>query len=101
MLAPENLPGALEELGRVITGMTAWDVMYSSSAADRTLSYRGIKYKVAATRVAVEILSDDSWADDVVRALIKFEGFGRFDDESIHVFPVECSYRIRSGLRED
>jgi nitrogen regulatory protein PII len=101
MLAPEDLPVALEELSRVITGMTARDVLYSSSAADRTLSYRGIKYKVGATRVAIEILSDDSWADDVVGALIRFEGTGRFDDEFIHVVPVESSYRIRTGLRED
>ena len=100
MFVPEDLPQLLQDMARVITGMTVWEMKYSSSTVDRTLSYRGVKYKAAATRVVVEILTDDSWLEDLITALVSFAPHGRFDDEFVHVFDVEASYRIRTGFME-
>jgi nitrogen regulatory protein PII len=82
----------------VVTGMTVWQILDDSPETNRRIRYRGCEYDVHLPAMAVEIVTDDSWLDDVISRLTNAQKDGLIGGRGIQVFPVEESYRIRDGF---
>jgi nitrogen regulatory protein PII len=80
----------------VTTGMTARQIWQDSPETTRKGMYRGRAYDIHVPCVMVEIVTDDSWLDDVITKLTELQGLS--GGGGIQVFPVEESYRIRDGF---
>ena len=86
--------GAIDGLERVAAGMTMWDAWDVSPSSMRTVCYRGHQYAVHTPGVLVEILTDESWLDDVLRQV------GSANATQVQILHVEESHRIRDGFMD-
>jgi nitrogen regulatory protein PII len=91
-LNSDNWQAVVDSLQRVTVGITVWDAHDVSPAVSRTASYRGLKYQVPKAEVLIEIVTDDSWLDDILKTVA--------GDCCVQIFPVEESHRIRDGFME-
>jgi nitrogen regulatory protein PII len=65
------------------------------------LIYRGLEYDVTLLPKAfVEILTDESWVDDIVKGIFLSARTGEIGDGRIFILPVEQSYNIRTGFMD-
>ena len=62
--------------------------------------YRGAEYTVdLVPKVRVEVLVDDSDAEDVIEVIVKSSATGRIGDGKVWSTPVETVVRVRTGER--
>jgi nitrogen regulatory protein P-II 1 len=62
--------------------------------------YRGAEYEVDfVPKIRVEVLVDDSQADDVVDAIVGAAATGKIGDGKVWVVPVDTVVRVRTGER--
>jgi nitrogen regulatory protein P-II 1 len=62
--------------------------------------YRGAEYEVDfVPKLRVEVVVDDSQADDVVDAIVGAAATGKIGDGKVWVLPVEAVVRVRTGER--
>jgi len=85
----QNIVGSLE---RVAAGMTLWEVHDAGLDSNHEGTYRGRRYEIPARGVAIEILTDESWLEDVLKEVAK----GRY----LQIFSVESSHHIRDGFMD-
>jgi len=92
VLTSDNWQNIVGRLERVAAGMTLWEVHDANLDSNSICIYRGRRYEIPASGVAVEILTDESWLEDVLKEVAK----GRY----LQIFPVESSHRIRDGFMD-
>jgi nitrogen regulatory protein P-II 1 len=62
--------------------------------------YRGVEYETLLPRVLLDIVSDDTWVDDIIRIVVATARTGEMNDGSVHILPVEESYHVRTGFMD-
>jgi len=96
----DDVRDALEALG--IPGMTVTEVRGHGRQKGHTAIYRGKEYNVSLLpKIEVEVVVSDAIAGDVIKAITKAARTGEIGDGRVFVQPVEQSYNIRTGEREE
>lgn len=99
IIAAENWEPTFNSLVSVGALMTVYDTFEHSPERIRTAVYRGHEYAIHLHDVVVEVVTDETWVDDIIATVEKAQsvltGHG-----AIQVFPVEESYRIRDGFMD-
>jgi nitrogen regulatory protein PII len=95
----DEVKDALAKLG--VSGITVTEVRGHGKQKGHTAIYRGQEYAVSLLpKMEVEVVVADNIADDAVKAIISTARTGEIGDGRVFVFPVEQSYRIRTGEME-
>ena len=94
----EEVREALAECG--VTGLTVTEVKGFGRQKGHTELYRGAEYVIDfLPKVKVEVVVEDSLADNVIEAIENAARTGRIGDGKIFVIDVEQAIRIRTGDR--
>jgi len=94
----EDVKGALEQIG--VLGMTVSEVQGYGRQKGHTEVYRGAEYSVDfVSKVRVEVVADDTFADKVVDAVVEAARTGKIGDGKVWVTTVETVVRVRTGER--
>ena len=101
VIKPFKLDEVKEALTKVgIQGMTITEVKGFGRQKGHTELYRGAEYVIDfLPKVKIEVVVEDSLADNVVEAIENAARTGRIGDGKIFVFDVEQAIRIRTGDR--
>lgn len=95
----DEVKDALAKLG--VSGITVTEVRGHGKQKGHTAIYRGQEYAVSLLpKMEVEVVVPDSLGDDAVKAVIDAARTGEIGDGRVFVFPVDQSYRIRTGEME-
>jgi nitrogen regulatory protein PII len=84
----------------LIAGMTVWESREHGKGMYQTVSYRGVEYEVGSNSITLEIVSDQSWVDDVITKIAEAHKKERFSVRRLYIFDVEASYHIRNGFMD-
>lgn len=96
----EDVREALETFG--VTGMTVSEVSGYGRQKGHTEVYRGAEYDIALVpKIRIEIVVDDSDAEDVVGIVAKSAQTGRIGDGKVWVATVDTVVRVRTGDRDE
>ena len=94
----DDVREALSDAG--IAGITATEVKGFGRQKGHTELYRGAEYVIDfLPKVKVEVIVEDSLADNVIEAIENAARTGRIGDGKIFVLEVEQAIRIRTGDR--
>jgi nitrogen regulatory protein P-II 1 len=89
---------ALKNLG--VSGMTLTEAQGFGRQRGHTEVYRGAEYEVDfVPKLRVEVLVDDSQANEVLDAIVTNAATGKIGDGKVWVVPVETVVRVRTGER--
>ena len=101
VIKPFKLDEVREALAEVnVTGLTVTEVKGFGRQKGHTELYRGAEYVIDfLPKVKVEVVVEDSLADNVVEAIENAARTGRIGDGKIFVIDVEQAIRIRTGDR--
>jgi nitrogen regulatory protein PII len=99
-MGAENLPAFVEGMRHLVVGMTVWETR-EHGREKNVVSYRGIPYEIGSLSVTVDIVSDDSWIDDILQRVREAHVREEFSVRHIYLFPVEESYHIRNGFMDN
>ena len=92
----EDVKEALRAFG--VQGMTVTESSGYGRQRGHTEVYRGAEYTVdLVPKLRLEILVDDSDADDVVDVIAKSAQTGKIGDGKVWVTPVDAVVRVRTG----
>ena len=95
----DEVKAALEKLQ--ISGMTVTEVRGHGKQKGHTAIYRGKEYNVSLLpKMQIEIVVQDSIADEAVKAIITSARTGEVGDGRIFVLPTSETYRIRTGEKD-
>lgn len=95
----DDVREALEKIG--VPGMTVTEVRGHGRQKGHTAIYRGKEYNVTLLpKVELEVVVQDSIADDVIAAIIGAARTGEIGDGRVFVTHVDHSYNIRTGERD-
>jgi nitrogen regulatory protein P-II 1 len=94
----DDVKGALRDLG--VHGMTLTESQGFGRQRGHTEVYRGAEYEVDfVPKIRIEVLVDDSEAEDVVDAVVRTAATGKIGDGKVWVVPVDTVVRVRTGER--
>ena len=94
----DDVKDALHDVG--VSGITVAEVKGFGRQKGHTELYRGAEYVIDfLPKVKIEVVVEDSLADNVVEAIENAARTGRIGDGKIFVFDVEQAIRIRTGDR--
>jgi nitrogen regulatory protein P-II 1 len=94
----DDVKEALKTLG--VQGMTLTESQGFGRQRGHTEVYRGAEYEVDfVPKIRVEVLVDDTQAEDVVDAIVTSASTGKIGDGKVWVIPVEAVVRVRTGER--
>ena len=94
----EPVKDGLKDVG--VQGLTVTEVKGYGRQGGHTETYRGAEYTVdLVPKVRIEVLVDDSDADDVMEVLVKSAQTGRIGDGKVWSVPVDTVIRVRTGER--
>ena len=83
------------------SGITVTEVRGHGKQKGHTAIYRGQEYAVSLLpKMEIEVVVPDEIVDDAVKAIIQAARTGEIGDGRVFVFPVDQSYRIRTGELE-
>ena len=83
-----------------VQGMTLTEAKGFGRQRGHTEVYRGAEYEVDfVPKIRVEVLVEDSQADDVVDAIVGAAATGKIGDGKVWVVPVDTVVRVRTGER--
>ena len=92
----DDVRSALETFG--VHGMTVGEASGYGRQKGHTEVYRGAEYTVdLVPKLRLEIVLDDSDADDVVDVIAKSAQTGKIGDGKVWVSPVDAVVRVRTG----
>ena len=99
VIKPFKLDEVREALAEVnVTGLTVTEVKGFGRQKGHTELYRGAEYVVDfLPKVKIEVVVDDSIAEQVVDAIIKAARTGKIGDGKIFVWDLDKVVRIRTG----
>ena len=96
----DDVKSAIEKLK--ISGLTVTEVRGHGKQKGHTAIYRGQEYNVSLLpKMEIEVVVPDEMAEDTIKAIIAAARTGEIGDGRVFVLPMEESYRIRTGERED
>ena len=100
IMGAENLPAFIEGVTNLVAGMTVSEAREFGPETQQIVSYRGIPYEVGALSVTVDIVTDESWIEDIIRAV--HEGYTRnaFTVRHMYLLSVDAGYHIRNGFMD-
>lgn len=96
-------PFKLEEVREALTeisvrGMMVTEIKGFGSQSGHTEIYRGAEYAVNfVPKIKLEIVVDDTLADQVVETIVKTAQTGKIGDGKIFVLDVSQAIRVRTG----
>ena len=91
---------ALEALK--VAGMTVTDVRGHGRQKGHTAVYRGKEYAVTLLpKTEIEVVVPDELVEEVIETIMRAARTGEIGDGRVFVLPVEQSYNIRTGERDD
>ncbi len=94
----DDVKDALHDAG--VSGITVSEVKGFGRQKGHTELYRGAEYVIDfLPKVKIEVVVEDSLADNVVEAIENAARTGRIGDGKIFVFDVSDAIRIRTGDR--
>ncbi len=94
----DEVKEALKTMG--VQGMTLTEAQGFGRQRGHTEVYRGAEYEVDfVPKLRVEILVDDTEADEVVETIVRTAATGKIGDGKVWVVPVESVVRVRTGER--
>jgi nitrogen regulatory protein P-II 1 len=94
----EDVKTALQSFG--VQGMTVSEVQGYGRQRGHTEVYRGAEYVVDfVPKVRIDVLVDDSDADEVMDLVLKAAQTGQIGDGKVWVVPVDAVARVRTGER--
>ncbi len=94
----EDVKNALQDIG--VMGMTVTEAQGFGRQRGHTEVYRGAEYEVDfMPKIRVEVVIDDSMAEQVVNAIVESARTGKIGDGKVWVSPVEEITRVRTGER--
>ena len=94
----DEVKSALESFG--VHGITVSEASGYGRQRGHTEVYRGAEYTVdLVPKVRVEVLVDDSDAEDVIDVIVKSSQTGRIGDGKVWSVPVDTVVRVRTGER--
>jgi nitrogen regulatory protein PII len=92
----EAVKDALTTVG--VSGLTVTEVRGHGRQKGHTAVYRGQEYTVdLLPKMELEAVVPDDLVEDAVKAIVAAARTGEIGDGPIFVFPVEETYRIRTG----
>jgi nitrogen regulatory protein P-II 2 len=95
----DEVKDALGTLG--VSGITVTEVRGHGKQKGHTAIYRGQEYAVSLLpKMEIEVVVPEDIVDEAVKAIIQAARTGEIGDGRVFVFPVEQSYRIRTGELE-
>jgi nitrogen regulatory protein PII len=99
IVRPDKVDSVKEALGVIgISGMTVSDVRGHGKQRGHSAIYRGQEYRIdLVPKMQIEVVVDDSVADDVIATIIKSARTGQIGDGRVFAIPIAHSYRIRTG----
>ncbi|MFP4252818.1 MAG: P-II family nitrogen regulator [Guyparkeria sp.] len=99
IIKPFKLDDVREALGGVgVKGITMTEVKGFGRQKGHTELYRGAEYVVDfLPKVKLEMVVDDSLADQVIEVITNAASTGKIGDGKIFVSPIEEAIRIRTG----
>ena len=96
----DDVKEALKSLG--VQGMTLTEAQGFGRQRGHTEVYRGAEYEVDfVPKIRIEIVVEDTDAEDVVGIVVKSAQTGRIGDGKVWVVPVETAVRVRTGDRDE
>src|SRR5256885_6127913 len=101
IIKPFKLDEVKESLSAIgVQGITVSEVKGFGRQKGHTELYRGAEHVIDfLPKVKIEVVVEDSLADNVVEAIENAARTGRIGDGKIFVFDVEQAIRIRTGDR--
>ncbi|MGH8969815.1 MAG: P-II family nitrogen regulator [Actinomycetes bacterium] len=94
----DEVKSALESFG--VHGITVSEASGYGRQRGHTEVYRGAEYTVdLVPKVRVEVLVDDSDAEDIIEVIVKSSQTGRIGDGKVWSVPVDTVVRVRTGER--
>ncbi|WP_016699524.1 P-II family nitrogen regulator [Actinoalloteichus spitiensis] len=97
--ALDDVRAGLDRLG--VLGMTVSEARGYGRQKGRTEVYRGAGYSVDyITKLRVEVLVEESRAEDVIRTVVEAARTGEVGDGKVWVTAVETVVRVRTGERD-
>jgi nitrogen regulatory protein PII len=100
VVGAEYLSAFVEGMMNIAPGLTVLETREHSPGTQHTISYRGVPYEIGALSVIVDLVSDESWIEDVIRRVHEGNKNEEFRVRHLHVLPVEASYHIRNGFMD-
>jgi len=100
IVRPGKVEDLLTSLQSVVSGMTVHEIRTAGREGPLHAMYRGVEYETLMPRVLIDIVTDDSWVDDIVRIVAETARTGDSGDGFIHIMPVEGSYHVRTGFMD-
>ena len=100
ILGAEQLTAFVEGMTQLTHGMTVWETRDYSPETYQRVYYRGIPYEVGSLSVGIDIVSDESWVDDIIRRIGEAHSKDEFSVHLLQVFQIEASYHIRNGFMD-
>jgi nitrogen regulatory protein PII len=99
IVRPDKADSVKDALGQIgISGMTLFEVRGHGRQKGHSAIYRGQEYNVdLVPKMQIEVVVDDSVAEDVVATIIKSARTGQIGDGRVFVIPISHSYKIRTG----
>lgn len=99
-MAAENLPAFVNGMLNLAAGMTVWETREHGPQTQQIVSYRGVPFEIGMLSVTVDIVSDESWVEDIIRRIRDADVREEFSIRHLYIFPVEASYHIRNGFMD-
>jgi len=100
IVRPGKLDDLVNALRQFTTGITAREIRTWGTEGGWHGTYRGVEYDTLMPRVLLDIVTDDTWVDDIIRIVAETGRTGESGDGSIHVMPVDESYHVRTGFMD-
>jgi nitrogen regulatory protein PII len=100
IIRPGKLDDLVSALQPVTSGMTAHEIRSCGPNGGWHGMYRGVEYETLMPRVLLDIVTDDTWVDDIIRIVAETARTEGTNDGSIHIMPVEESYHVRTGFMD-
>jgi nitrogen regulatory protein PII len=100
IMGAENLPAFVEGMVNLAVGMTVSETREYGPTLEHIVSYRGVPYDVGSLSVTVDIVSDESWVEDIIRKVHDAYTRDEFIVRHVSIYPVEATYHIRNGFMD-
>ena len=95
----DNVKEALKAVG--VEGLTVTEVQGFGRQGGHTETYRGAEYTIDfLPKVKVEVLVDDSRAEEISAAIADAARTGKIGDGKIWTSPITSVVRVRTGERD-
>ncbi len=102
IIRPERINDVLKQLFMAeVYGLTISDAKGHGGERAQVETYRGTTVRMELTdKVRIEIAVSEEFVDPTVQAIITAAHTGEVGDGKVFVMPLEASYRIRTGERD-